>query len=189
MVFQFFPSFFDRPPKIFFAEQEEDEDVEIFLRQHFITNVPWILTAIFLFVLPPILIQLDSRFSFNLLNSIPQDLRFGVIILWYLLVLAYVIEHFLFWYFNVYIVTNVHIIDVDFFSLLQRDIVAIHLKDIESVSSNIKGIFASLFNYGDVQIETAAKAQEIIFEAIPKPDIVADRIQDLREQFSGGQTE
>ena len=183
MRFSFFPAFFGKPDNIAFADQELNENVELMLRQHFITNIPWIVIALFAFALPAILLNLDQRFQANLFIQIPFSVILGALIIWYLLVVAYVLENFLYWYFNVYIVTNLHLVDINFYSLLYRDITSVQLDDVQSVSSRIAGIFGSLFNFGDVVVETAAKRQLINFGAVPKPDVVADRIQDLQEKI------
>lgn len=182
MKFAFFPAFFDKPENIKFGEQELDENIELLLRRHFITNIPWILTSLFLFALPALIAQLNE--SFNLFPiSIPPFLILGGLIIWYLLLLGYVFEQFLYWYFNIYIVTNKHIIDINFHSLLYRDVTESSISDVESVTSKIAGIFGSLFNFGDVTAQTAAEQHLIIFEDVPYPDTVADRIEDLK---SGG---
>lgn len=186
MQFKIFPAFFDHPPKISFAEQEENEVIELFLRQHAIVNIPWIVTSIIAIFIPPILIQLDSTFNLNILAPIPTSIIAGALVVYYLIVLGYVIEQFLHWYFNIYIVTNLHIVDIDFESLLSRRITEISISDIESVAASVIGVFGSLFNFGDVNIETAAKTQAARFEKVPRPDVVADRIEDLRRGMQGG---
>jgi len=186
MQIRFFPSLFDKPQKIRFQEQELNEQIELFLRRHFITNVYWIVLAILAFFLPLIFIQLDQALGLNIVFRIPTNIALGGLIIYYLLILAYVIENFLFWYFNIYIVTNIHLVDVNFHSILSREVLEIELNDIENVSSKINGVIRSLFNYGDVIIKTAADKADITFSEVPRPDFVADRIQDLREQFIGG---
>jgi len=99
---------------------------------------------------------------------------------------AYVIENFLHWYFTIYIVTNIHIVDVNYSSLLSRSVVEVKLEDVQSQKASIKGIFRQLFNFGDVIIETAAENQRIDFIDIPKPDLVADRVQDLKSAIVDG---
>ena len=81
--------------------------------------------------------------------------------------------------------TNKHLVDINFHNLLQRDITEVRLDDVQSAKSKINGIFGSLFHYGDVIIETAAERQQIQFLAVPKPDFVKDRIQDLQELEEG----
>ncbi len=181
-----FPSFFDRPEKIFFELQESDEKIELLLRRHWVTNIGWILTAIILLFLPALFpylfIQLQGLFPIP-----PVDIVMAILIFWYLLVLAYVTENFLSWYFNIYIVTNQHLIDVNFHNLLNKDIVSVQIQDVQSVKPQVKGVFGSVFNYGDLVIETAAENQRIEFSGVPRPDLVADRIQDLQEDKEDSQ--
>lgn len=189
MRFSFFPAIFQHPLKIKFDKQEEHESIELFLRQHPIVNIFWIVTTIVLLIMPAILLQLDVLLGFNFSVSIPVDLLIGGLLIYYLLILAYAFEEFLSWYFNVYIVTNLHIVDINFFSLLAKEVVEISLDDIEVISHNVDGVLGSLFNFGNVHIETAAEQKRILFAKVPRPDIVTDRVQDLqraRHAISGG---
>ncbi len=191
MQFRFFPSLFQRPNKIRFDQQEDDEVIELFLRQHVIVNVGWVTLSIILLILPPILLQLDMIFGFDFAARVPVNLLLGGLVIYYLLLLAYAFEQFLSWYFNVYIVTNQHLVDVNFYSILAKEVVEISLDDIEVISQNTKGVFSSLFRYGDVTIETAADNLILKFEKVPRPDFVADKMQDLQRNrklfFQGDQ--
>ncbi len=179
MNFKLFPSIFHNPEKIRFIEQEKNENIILFLRQHPIVNVPWILIALLITLVPVFAIQLDTNFNTHFFINIPQNILIGSIIVYYMIVLAYVIENFIFWYFNIYIVTNLHLVDVDFESLLSRTILEISTSDIQGASASITGIFASLFNFGDVLVKTAAEKQTISFIKVPRPDFVADVVNDL----------
>ncbi len=178
-----FPALFDKPAKISFYEQEADEKIELLLRQHWITNIPWIFIAAFLVFIPILFLRMFELSGINFLNQIPGNIFSAGLILWYLGILAYVVDRFLHWYFNIYIVTNKHLVDINFHNLTNRDITEIGIGDVQSVSSRITGIIRSFFHFGDVIVETAAKMQDVEFEDVPKPDFVADRIQDLQEAF------
>ncbi len=190
MHFKFFPSLFQTPLKIRFEQQEVNEKIELFLRQHPIVNVVWVTLSLILLVLPPILIQLDSSLNFNFISQVPVNLLLGGLIVYYLILLAYAFEQFLHWYFNVYIVTNLHIVDVNFHSILSKEVVEISLEDIEVISHKVVGVLGSLFHYGEVFIETASETKNIVFDKVPRPDMVADKIQDLQKTrkllFDGG---
>lgn len=175
-----FPSFFDHPADIRFEYQEDDENIILFLRQHWITNLGWILTAVFMIFLPLMVGFMHSYTLFQLPISIPVNIIQASLVLWYMIVLAYILEKFLNWYYNIYIVTNQHIVDIDFHSLLSKQVIESKLADIQNVSTHMSGIFSSLFHYGDVKIRTSAEHQVFEFVAVPHPDIVADMIQDLR---------
>lgn len=175
-----FPSFFDRPTRMRFADQEEDEVIELLLRQHWVTNIPWIFITILLLLVPFIAAWYIPFSGISIPPDLPLFIIPATLTLWYLFVTVYVIENFLHWYFNIYIVTNLHLVDVNFDSLLHRDILEAGIENVESASSKIGGIIRSLFNYGDVFVETAAKEQVITFNAVPYPDRVVDRINDLK---------
>lgn len=186
MGFKFFPAFLDLPPKIRFADQEEGEQIELFLRQHWITNVPWLLTTIFLIFLPIGLDYLNKVMGLVQISQIPLEVQLSGWILWYMLVTAYVLGKMLGWYFNIYIVTNLHLVDINFHNLLNRDITEVRLDDVESAKAQVKGVLGALFNFGDLIIETAAERQQIHFGLVPKPDFVKERIQDLQEKQKNG---
>ncbi|MBI2022452.1 PH domain-containing protein [Candidatus Daviesbacteria bacterium] len=181
MHFRFFPATIIKPENIKFENQEADEHIELFMREHWITNVPWVTISILAFILPLILVQVTSFVGLQFVFNAPLQLILGGLIIYYLLIIAYIIESFLFWYFNVEIVTNKHLIDVMFHSLLSRQIVEIGLEDIENISRSAGGIIDSLFNFGDVLIQTAANEQNIEFSNVSNPDFVVDKIQDLIE--------
>ena len=125
---------------------------------------------------------MDQFLGTNFLFDVPNQILIGSLIIWYLLVLAYVIEQFIHWYFNIYIVTNLHLVDIDFYSLFARTVVEVEIVDIQSQSSSITGFFASFFNFGNVTVRTANVQDPIVFVNIPRPDFVADVIQDLQKQ-------
>ncbi len=175
-----FPAFFDHPVKMRFSEQEQDEHIELLLRQHWLTNVSWILTALVGILLPWGIKIYSPYFGGQEIWQKSPQVGAALVILWYLLILAYILENFLHWYFNTYIVTNTHLVDITFYNLMNRNITENRLDDIQSVSSTVKGIFPPLFHFGDVIAETAAETQEIKFIAVPNPDQVADRIEDLQ---------
>jgi membrane protein YdbS with pleckstrin-like domain len=181
MGFSLFPAIFDSPERVRFSSQEPDEHIELMLRQHWVTNIGWVLTSLIGFITPFFVSAFDRFMNFNLLTQIKPDVIIAIIILWYMFVMAYIIESFFYWYFNIYIVTNLHLVDISLQSLLSKSVTEILLEDVQSAETKMTGIFSSLFNYGDVIIETAAKDQKIQFKLVPQPDLVVDRIQDLQE--------
>ena len=181
MALDLFPDFFDHPEGFSFVDQEDNERIELLLREHWFSNIGWVVITFIGLLLPLCIIQVDQNMALGILYQVPGNILFGLLLVWYLLLLGYVVENFLNWYFNIYIITNLHIIDINFVSLLYRDMVSARLDDIQDVSSKIKGIAQSTFNFGDVLVETAGEARNMNFENVSHPDAVADRIQDLQE--------
>ena len=88
-------------------------------------------------------------------------------------------ESFLTWYFNVYIITDERIIDVDFLSLIYQNISSAKIDNIEDVTATKGGALRSVFDFGKVQIQTAAEKREFEFEDVPHPSKVTKLLNEL----------
>lgn len=193
-------SYAELPRGVTFQDQESDEIVEILLRRHPITNLRWQIPAA-IAILIPLVIALSPLELIGLeqLYQIPTHIKGVIAIFWYLCVAGYMLENFLIWYFNVYLVTNKRLIDVDFHGLMQYSSNEVLLHQIQDVQHSQQGIWQMLFKFGTVNIQTSATRQLSEFEKVPLPARVADIVTDLlpmptdiergqvvREQLAGG---
>lgn len=173
------------PRGVTFESQEEGEEIILLLRAHLITLVPPILFTIFLIFVPFFVSPLLSLLRIDSLSSLNQLQILLLVIFWYLLVFGYALYKFLFWYFNVYLLTNERIIDFDFRGILNKQIAYTVLRNIEDVTPKTIGFFGTFFNYGDVFIQTAGERQEFEFNKVPRPDDVAEAIlKEVRKEES-----
>ncbi len=179
-----FPAFIEHPDHYRFEGQDEDEKILLLLRAHPITNLSWIIPAILLFIWPFLAEPVIQFFNFDL-SPVPQAFGLLFLIVNYLVILTIVFEGFLYWYFNVYIVTNKNIIDVDFHSILFKNIDVAPLRNIEDASSSMAGLLSSIFHFGDVFIQTAGASRNIEFTSVPRPHHVADFILDQSHKIHG----
>lgn len=162
------------PEGIKFVSKDSNERIVLFLRKHPITNVPWILISILMFLAPMVLS------SFPLLSFLPQNFQFVAILSWYLIAIAYTLESFLDWFFSVYIVTDERLFDVDFVNLIYREISEANIDQIQEETTKLGGVVRTLFDYGDLYIRTASEVPDIEFEAIAHPDEVTKVLRELR---------
>lgn len=162
------------PENLKFETMDSEEKVVLFLRKHFITNLGWISMAV-LMALAPFVVD-----SVGILDSIPDNFRFMFMLIWYLVLSAYFLESFLTWYFNIYIVTDERIIDVDFYNLIYKEVSDANIDKIQDVTYKMGGVIRTIFNYGDVLVQTASEVPNFEFLAVPKPDQVVKVLQDLR---------
>ena len=101
---------------------------------------------------------------------------------WFMVSVGFCFEKFLSWYFDVYIITNQRVIDIDFYNLLSKKFSEAELSRIQDVTTEFSGISQTVFNYGNVLIQTAAEINEIIFNKVPNPEKVVKIIQELTSQ-------
>lgn len=161
------------PDGVNFSAAATDEKIVLLLRRHPVTNVKWILVSLVMFIIPlvltPFLANLDVPGNFILLGTF----------FWYLITIAFTFEKFLSWFFNVNIITEDRVFDVDFVNLVYTEITDADIDNIEDVTVRVGGVIRTLFDYGDVLIQTAAETPEIEFEAVPRPDEVARVLREL----------
>lgn len=164
------------PQNLRFETQEKEEKIVLFLRRHPITNLPWISLAV-LMVLAPLLLRF-----FPILSFLPFRFQLIGVLIWYLLTLAFALEQFLTWFFNVHIATDERIVDIDFFNLIYKEVSDAKIDRIQDVTYKMGGVARTIFNYGDVFVQTAAEIPNFEFLAVPNPAGVARVLQELRTE-------
>lgn len=172
------------PDGVRFETQEETEEVILFLRQHLIVLLPSALLTVLLIFAPPVLFPLIGE-ALRLPVEIPTTYAFVGSLFWYLAIFGYVLVNFLRWFFNIYIVTNQRVVDIDFKFLLYKAFSEAHLNKIQDLTFTSGGIIAAFFNYGDVLVETAGEVPNIEFDKVPHPDRVVQTISELTEKAKG----
>ena len=113
---------------------------------------------------------------------LPARFQLISIMAWYVFVFTYAFENFLVWFFNVNIITDERIVDIDFHNFVYKEVTDAELDNIEDVTYTMGGPIRTMFNYGNVFVQTAGEAQNIEMLGIPKPDRVAKILQELRQE-------
>ena len=150
-----FSTFALSPMGISFDSQEAGEEIILLLRAHSITLLPAAVFILFLLSMPVILFNILGFFSLSPIFLLTPIQLLLILIFWYLLVFAYAIYRFIFWYFNVYILTNERIIDFDFRGILHKQTAFAKLNQVQDVTPKMVGFFSTFFNFGDIYIQTA----------------------------------
>lgn len=171
-----FTTFVTFPKQIHFEQQEQGEEVVLFLRQHFIINLPWIVMAI-LALLVQAFFPLFPPFA-----ALPASYQGAVTLLWYLLIFGFVLGNLMGWFFNIFILTDERVVDVDFINLFMRRISVTKIEEIQDVSASTAGASGTLFHFGNVTVQTAGQKPEFEFDNVPNPDKVAAIIHALIDQ-------
>ena len=80
------------------------------------------------------------------------------------------------YYLDVWIVTNMRIIDIEQYSLFSRDVSEFRLDRIQDVTIEVKGILPTLLRFGNVDVQTAGETYEFQIKSVPNPYEVRDII-------------
>ena len=91
---------------------------------------------------------------------------------------------FLLWidyYFDVWIITNKRVVNVEQKGLFNREVSELELERIQDITTDVKGVIPTFLNYGDVYVQTAGKTERFDFADVPDPYGIKDIIMNLQK--------
>ncbi|MEI6690678.1 MAG: PH domain-containing protein [bacterium] len=171
-----FTAFATFPKTICFGQQEEGEEVVLFLRQHFVINLPWMILVLLALVVQAFF-PLFPPFA-----NLPGNYQLVITLMWYLLVFGFALGKLMGWFFNIFILTDERVIDVDFINLFMRKISITKIDDIQDVSSTVSGAAGTMFGYGSIVIQTAGEMPEFEMNNVPHPEEVVKIVNQLVDE-------
>lgn len=167
------------PQKVHFIGQGNDEDVVLLIRAHWITNVVWVMTVIVLSVVP--LIVVPAIAIFDVVQGFTGMITLGVVG-WYLAIFTYGFLKFLYWFFNVGIVTAERAVDIDWHNLTKNETSVAQINKIEDARAISIGVLSSFFDFGNVFVQTAGTEPNVEFLNAPHSRLIAKKIQELMQK-------
>lgn len=174
-----FSSFQENPEKTTFQNQEAGERILLLLRQHPVVNLSWATLSLLGLVVPFVLLYLFNLLQLPLNRVLPPAFQPLVVVVYYMILLAWAHLSFLNWYFNVYIVTDRRIVDLDYWGFLFFRLSTTTLAHVEDVTYTVRGGWGVFFNYGNLYIQTAGTETNFDFTCVPQPAKVAHVIMEL----------
>jgi hypothetical protein len=167
------PYFLPFPKGVSFYGKEKDEEIILVVRSHWIKYLPFVAVSLLMLFFPFLLSLLDTAFSENTVLF----LAFFIPCLTFSL--SVIVYAFIKWFYNVNIITDKRIIDLDFTSVASHSFSEARLEKIEDITHKQLGLVGSLFDVGTVYFQTAGATAEIEFNTITKPRIIQDILYDL----------
>ncbi len=155
------------------TEGAGEEKLVIFLRRHWINLFLqiWPL-AIFLILVTIVYLSL---INFGSLGGGEIMLSFGASII-SLFLWAFLFFIFIDYYLDVWVITNERIINIEQKGLFKREISELRLEKVQDLTTEIGGIISTLFDFGDLYVQTAGKRERFLFKSIPHPERIKDVI-------------
>lgn len=170
-------------PYKYFPDRRPEEEVVLLLRRHWSTTLRHFLLLVAEFFLPLVVIFAFLNFTSYVFEK--NDPLTIIIVLaastYYLYIWLFFFHHWLDYYLDVWVVTNQRILNIEQEGLFSRTISELNLEKIQDVTSEVKGKLATVLDFGDVHIQTAAEEKRFIFEEIPNPRQVVAKIIELHQ--------
>lgn len=115
----------------------------------------------------------------------PQTLIFTII--WGIIGAIRLISEFFTWYFDLWLITNMNIIDIDQKSVFEKSSTRLEYHHIETITYEIKGIAPTLFNFGDIIVEKTT-GNKLKFRGAFRPKYKVKRLNEYQEKFATDRT-
>ena len=160
--------------------QKPYEHINLQIRRHYITFVPYLFIFLLLLLMPAGLYFLFANIFPTLLESaVALPLLMLSASVYYLSVTLFIYSYFVTFYLDLVIITNDSMVDIEQSSLFARTIAEVDLYKIQDATSEVKGFLPSLFNYGNIIIQTAGTVPRFAIPNAPNPHQLRQRILDL----------
>lgn len=152
-------------------------------RQHPITLVPVLFTAVVLIALPPAGYALLKTLRPEFFDA-PASLALFILIAsaFFLSGWLFIFQSFINFWLDVFILTEKRILDIEQKGLFNRTVSELRLYRTQDVTAEVKGILHTLFDYGDIFVQTAGEQERFHFENIAHPNRVAKQILEWAEE-------
>ncbi len=164
-------------------KNKNEENLIIFLRRHWIDFFSQILPIISISLILVVAYAIVVFFGPDR-SSAPPEWQIIVFLITiaslFLWVLFFVV--FISYYLDVWIVTDERIIDIRQKGLFRREISELSLDNIQDLTTEIAGVIPTLYDFGDLFIQTAGKVARFTFVSIPHPERIRDIILVLSER-------
>lgn len=169
-----------------FPSQQEEEKVFLVIREHwfhlFLKIAVWLMFAAALLTFNKYTPEYLPALIEGTMGAVTQ--LFTQVYTLFLTLSIFVI--WLSYYLNMQIITDRRIVDIDQAGLFSHTVSELHIENIEDVTSETKGLFGTLFNYGMVYVQTAASVERFEFDNVPNPAAIEKLILDLYEKNPHG---
>jgi len=162
---------------------EPDEKIIYSIRRHPFAFVPSILILTAMAIIPPLLLILFRSALDVIINPTYTDWIAVGLGCYYLFFLTVGLVFWIDYYYDLYIVTDAHILDIDQSSLLSRRVAHISLARAQDVTSKIRGFWQNLLDFGPILIQTAGHEEDILLEDVPHANDVAAKIMHLHDEL------
>jgi len=168
-----------------FPSQLDDEKIYLVVREHWFYLFLKILVWVFFAAALIFFNRLGQQNLPGLFEGTWGDITSLFIQIYTMFLTLSLFLIFIFWYLNIQIITNLRVVDVDQVGLFSHVISELHIDKIEDVTSEVDGVFGTIFNYGHVFVQTAAEIGQFEFTHVPFPHDIQKIVLDLYEKNTG----
>jgi uncharacterized membrane protein YdbT with pleckstrin-like domain len=170
--------------EVTFEGKKENEKLIVFTRRHWFVLVGYVVGVVIAAFIPFVFIILLAKV---IVAHEGASILFMfiwmiyIMILWYLLIYKLTMHTL-----DTWIVTDDRVMDIVQIGFFDRKVSELHLEAIQDISVNTKGLVQSYLNFGNIEVQTGATAQRFMFDQVPRPIEIKDKVMEAANKFVQG---
>jgi uncharacterized membrane protein YdbT with pleckstrin-like domain len=167
----------------YFESQQPDEDIIMIIRRHIIALMPIVSVSVLIYVIGLILVLVLPFVAPVLVSGFAYNVYVLIVSLLFLFDTIFLFNNWVLHYLHVAILTTEHFVEINQVGLFSRQISEMTLEKVQDVCASQKGLTNTMFNVGEVEIETAGELPNFIIQFVPDPNGVSQKIMETEETF------
>jgi hypothetical protein len=171
------------PPNVRFDRKEKDEEIIMITRKHWIAYFTHILLAFFIPLIPIFLLVVSSNSDIYGKSTIYLGLFVASVVISINIIVTAIVQ----WYYNISIITDKRILCLKVNSIFQHAYTEILWRKIQDVSHDSIGLLSSIFDIGNVYLDTAGEGIDLTLKFVPKPRDVQEVVDNLVDLAHNGE--
>lgn len=162
-----------------FQGQRENEDVLRIIHRHWFNIILQYIGIGCATVLLVVIFSVLPKAAPITADALPPLLLLFLLNTFLLFIWLYVFLIWVDYYFDVWIITNERIVNIEQKGLFNREVSELQFSRIQDVTSVVDGFIPTILNFGDVYVQTAAEEERFVFRQIPDPYTIKDMVMQL----------
>ncbi len=160
----------------------ENETVIREVNRHWVDLLPVIVSFSVSLLLAVGLIYISARYS-GQVSIVPSGIITVIALILVALAFAILSVGLYIYHQNKIILTDMHLIEVVQRGLFSRSVSQLSMARVQDVSATRRGLFATLLDYGTIEVETAGEVDNFVFNLAPHPQQLADECLAIHEKL------
>lgn len=154
---------------------KQGEKVKMKIRKHWFVLFERVVILVFIFIAPFILYVFVAGkvtsigANQTIFLSLTPSLFVFLIATWSLLIWMKLASIWTDYYLDMWIVTNRRIVDIEQKGFFNREVSTLPIERIQDVTIEVKGVVATVLNFGNIHVQTAGESREFSIRGIPDP--------------------
>lgn len=164
-----------------FKGKRSDEYILTILRRHWLVAVfeffPIFIYLLGIIALHIFIIRPEAIFHVNISSGLLYLFESYLFLIFWLAVFIIWIDYYL----DMWIITDQRIVNIEQYGLFQREVSELEHGRVQDVTTEIRGLLPTIFQYGFVYVQTAGEKERFVFKQVPNPNSVRKIIMQLQK--------